>query len=175
LPKKKIPPRRKKRTREHVIADLSVNFVERHILLAGHSVERIIHDYGMDLLMHTYNADGEVEAGEVYLQLKATDQLKILADGKSISFRIETADLQYWLAEPSPVILVVFDALREEAFWLYVQAFFQKKKKTALDLTKREMTLRVPRANRLDAAAIARFAEFNRHVLAQRQGIEHHE
>jgi hypothetical protein len=41
---------RKRRTREHVIADLSVNHVERQALLCGFSVERIRVDYGIDLI-----------------------------------------------------------------------------------------------------------------------------
>jgi hypothetical protein len=32
---------RKRRTREHVIADLSVNYVERFILEEGHTVQRV--------------------------------------------------------------------------------------------------------------------------------------
>ena len=39
---------RKRRTREHVIADLSVNHLERVVLRAGHTVERFRHDYGFD-------------------------------------------------------------------------------------------------------------------------------
>jgi len=34
-------PLRKLRTREHVIADLGVNYVERQVLLCGGSVQRI--------------------------------------------------------------------------------------------------------------------------------------
>ncbi len=47
---------RKRRTREHIIADLSVNHVERHVLLAGHVVERFTYDYGIDLEVITFNA-----------------------------------------------------------------------------------------------------------------------
>ena len=54
---------RKRRTREHVIADLSVNHVERVVLRCGWTVERTRHDYGLDLYLETYNIDGEVENG----------------------------------------------------------------------------------------------------------------
>jgi hypothetical protein len=47
--KKKPPFQRKTRTREHVIADLAVNHVERQVLLCGFTLERIVHDYGLDL------------------------------------------------------------------------------------------------------------------------------
>ena len=44
---------RKRRTREHVIADLSVNHVERQVLLAGYVVDRVSNDYGIDLEVTT--------------------------------------------------------------------------------------------------------------------------
>ena len=88
---RKKPPRpvRKRRTREHVIADLAVHHVEGHVLRCGFTVERVVHDYGVDLYLTTYNAAGEVESGLVLLQLKATDHLRRTADGTAILFRIE--------------------------------------------------------------------------------------
>ena len=59
----------KRRTREHVIADLSVNHVERFVLLCGHTVERVLHDYGIDLLLYTYDGNGESENDTIYIQL----------------------------------------------------------------------------------------------------------
>ncbi len=59
------PARKKRRTREHVIADLSANHVERHALLCGFSVERVTHDYGIDLWIATYNRAGEIENGQI--------------------------------------------------------------------------------------------------------------
>jgi hypothetical protein len=45
-----IPPniRGQTRTREHVLADRGVNYVERQVLLCGFSVNRLEHDYGYD-------------------------------------------------------------------------------------------------------------------------------
>lgn len=63
LSRKKPLPRKKRRTREHVIADLSANHVERHALLCGYSVEHRVHDYGIDLAIMTYDEEGNVENG----------------------------------------------------------------------------------------------------------------
>jgi hypothetical protein len=60
---------RKTRTREHVIADLSINHVERQLLLGGCSVKRIHHDYGYDLTMTSFNDQSEIEGGHVYYQV----------------------------------------------------------------------------------------------------------
>jgi hypothetical protein len=76
VPKKRPRAARKKRTREHLIADLSVHHVEGHILRCGFTAERVVHDYGADLYMTTYAASGEVENDFVLFQLKATDRPK---------------------------------------------------------------------------------------------------
>ena len=57
----------KRQTREHVIADLGVIHVERQALLAGYTVDRFVHDYGLDLILVTYDAVGEVEPGPIFL------------------------------------------------------------------------------------------------------------
>ena|SRR5437867_1714283 len=102
----KHPRWRKRRTREHVLADLSVNYVEKCALLCGYAVQRITHDYGIDLAIATYNAAGEIENGEIRVQVKATDQLKTVAGGLYAVVRIARVDFRHWLLEPMPVILI---------------------------------------------------------------------
>src|SRR6185437_4036046 len=58
-----IPGPRKQRTRQHVIADLSVHHVERFILEAGHTAQRLGSDYGYDLLVSTFDEQGYVDQG----------------------------------------------------------------------------------------------------------------
>ena len=84
---------RKLRRREHVPADLSLNVPERHVLLSGGIVSRPYRDYGYDFMLTSFNARGEGEAGIVFLQLKATDDLASLADGKTITWPIGRPDL----------------------------------------------------------------------------------
>src|SRR5258708_4920528 len=124
MPKQPSVPR-KRRTREHVIADLSVNYVERQALLCGFAIERRMHDYGIDLVLLTYTSEGEPESGEVLFQIKATDHLQTVADAKFVALRVERAHLRSRLIELMPVILIVYDAATDRAHWLYVQAAFQ--------------------------------------------------
>jgi hypothetical protein len=72
---KQISGARKQRTRQHVIADLSVHHVERFILEEGHTAQRLGSDYGYDLLMTTFDEQGYVEPGSVYFQFKAMEAL----------------------------------------------------------------------------------------------------
>ncbi len=64
---------RKRRTRQHVIAALSTNHVERFIIEEGHTAQRLEFDYGYDLVMMTYDAEGCAEPGLIYIQLKASE------------------------------------------------------------------------------------------------------
>jgi hypothetical protein len=174
LARKQPLPLRKQRTREHVVADLAVNHVERQVLLCGFSVERIVHDYGVDLILFTYNAGGEIENGEVWLQIKATESLRTRRAGQSVSFRIDRSDLRTWLGEPMPVILVVYDANTERAYWLYVQAYFAGRRRFSLRRAPATITVTIPAGNRLDPAAVRRFAEFRDDVLDQTRGVIHY-
>src|SRR6266404_4760758 len=101
--------RRKRRTREHILADLSIHHVEGHVLRCGFTVERVVHDYGIDLLLYTYDEAGEVENGEIRLQVKATEAIKTRSRRPVIPWRLEQRDVRFWLNELMPVILVVYD------------------------------------------------------------------
>jgi hypothetical protein len=175
LPSHRPEPQRKRRTREHVIADLSANHVERQILLCGFSVERVRHDYGIDLILSTYNEAGEGERGDILLQLKATDHLQIVARGQFVSYRLERADLHSWLEEPFPLILVVYDAPADRAYWLYLQAYFGRQPGFDVERVPRTVTVHIPTTNVLDPAAIRTFARYRDQVLAQVKGVIRHE
>ena len=151
---------RKRRTREHVIADLSVNHVERVVLRCGWTVERTRYDYGIDLFMNTYTNDGEVQNGRIPFQLKATDSLRWSADGTVIPVRLEWRDLLYWLNEPLPVLLILYDAQEDRAYWLYVQEYFRRQRWRRRAGKATSVTVHVPVSNVLDEAAIRLFAQF---------------
>jgi hypothetical protein len=172
------PPRaagRKRRTREHVIADLSVNHVERHVLQCGFVAQRSVHDYGIDLEMTSFNKQGEIDEGKVFMQLKASDRLRLRPHQEAFSFRIERSDLVLWLAQPLPVILIVYDAHEEIAYWLYVQSYFRRQKGFNLFTAGKTVTVQVPTAHVVNTAAVRRFARFRDRVLAQMREVVHEE
>ena len=166
---------RKRRTRQHVIADLSANHFERHALHCGYSVEKIEHDYGIDLALFTYDENGEIESEQVYVQLKATDNLVVLDDGRTIAVRVDRSDLELWLQMVMPCILVVYDAQADEAYWMYVQAYFENKPDFDLSRVGESVTVYLPRANVLNVAAIKAFAQYRDDVRKQLEGAVHHD
>ncbi|MUG95947.1 DUF4365 domain-containing protein [Scytonema sp. UIC 10036] len=165
---------RKKRPREHIIADLSVNYVERYIFLCGYSVERVEYDYGYDLIIFTYDAEGEIENGQIYIQLKATDSLSTLTDQKTISFALTRSDLELWLFEPMPCILIIYDARDSQAYWLYLQAYFESLEEFDISKIRESVTIRLPKDNILNQQASEKFAKFKNDVLNQLQGVIRH-
>lgn len=165
---------RKRRTRQHVISELGANHFERQALLCGYSVERIEHDYGIDLVMFTYDASGEIENGQVFIQLKATDNLNILADQRTIAFSLRRSDLELWLYEPMPCMLVVFDAAAKVAYWTYLQAYFESQPDFDLALSGDTITVHLRRDSVVDQAAVRRFASYRDDVLRQLDGVIRH-
>lgn len=166
---------RKKRPREHIIADLSVNFVERYIFLCGYSVERIEYDYGYDLQIFTYDENGEIENGQIYVQLKATSSLIKLVDNATVTFKLTRSDLELWLNEPMPCILIIYDAQINEAYWLYLQAYFENLEKFNIQQIRESIIVRVPTKNIINQEAIKKFATFKNDVLKQLRGVIRHD
>ncbi|MBX9623039.1 MAG: DUF4365 domain-containing protein [Gemmataceae bacterium] len=146
-------PRRKTRTRGHVIADLGVNYVERQVLLAGYVVERYRFDYGLDLWLQTFTPDGVADNGHAELQVKATDKLAVRAGGTTAAVRVEAADVRGWLLAPVPVFLTLYDAAADRAFWLDVQEYVRQQQLDE-DEFGRTVTLRMPLAQVWTPAAV---------------------
>ena len=156
------PAGRKRRTRDHVIADLSVNYLERAVLECGHVLEVKAHDYGFDATLVTFGENGEVENGLCEIQLKATDHLKLTADGTSVRQRVSGRDLKLWLFEVFPVLLVVYDAVGDRAFWLDLHEYARNPGIDADHLS--SVTLRIPVGNVVNAAAVRRWQETKNRV-----------
>src|SRR5262245_50577140 len=162
-----LPFPRKRRTREHVIADQSVNHLERFIYGAGFTAERVRHDYGYDLTMATYDADGHVEPAQVMFQVKSSDRLRQTAAGTHFTFDISVEDLNCWLSEPMPVFLVLYDAAARCAYWLYLQRYFQERPSRKPRPGAVTVRVTVPKANRVSRRWIAFARRCKENVLRQ--------
>lgn len=165
---------RKCRTLEHVIADLSANYVEKQALLCGFTAERVRLDYGIDLVVQTFNRRGEVEGSRIFFQLKGTDRIKILAGGEAVSCRIERADLLHWLEELIPVVLVLYDAKADKGYWLYVQRHFEALADFDPTHCGERISVAIPFTNVLDRKAMMALARVKNALLGQIHGVIHH-
>src|SRR5438046_2967029 len=154
---------RKQRTRQHVIADLSVHHVEGFILEEGHTAQRLGSDYGYDLLMWTFDERGYAEPGVIYFQVKATTAST--ERKRDFVYDLDIRDYNLWLREEVPVILILFDAPRRRAFWLAVQPYF------ATDIARRPrrgaktVRVRVPKRQVVNRRSIAALRTFKNEEL----------
>lgn len=148
------PAPRKQRTRQHVISDQSVNYVERFIIDAGHTAQRVEKDYGYDLLLFTFDEQGYAEAGLVSLQLKASETLG--QSGTDYVFDLDSRDYNLWIMDRKPVFLILFEASRRRAYWLNVQDYFQGDPARRPRAGTKTVRVRIPATQALNRRSIAR-------------------
>ncbi|HEV3440384.1 MAG TPA: DUF4365 domain-containing protein [Gemmata sp.] len=155
---KQVPGPRKQRTRQHVIADISVHYVEGFILEEGHTAQRLSSDYSYDLLLRTFDEEGYAEAGLVLIQLKAAESLQMA--GSDYVFDVDVRDYQLWIIEEMPVLLILFDASRRKAYWLAVQRYFQEDTARQPRIGAKTVRVHIPKRQAVNRRAIRKI-----HVL----------
>jgi hypothetical protein len=165
---------RKRRTREHVLADLSANHVEKQALLCGFAVERVRLDYVIDLMVQTFNRRGEVENGWIPFQLKGTDRIRLVAGGSAVSCRVERADLRHWLNERQPVVLALYDARADVAYWLFVRGYFAGLAGFDINRAPERVSVSIPRQNVLGRAAMRHLARQKNTLLGVGERVVFH-
>src|SRR5262245_33776403 len=158
---------RKRRTRDHVIADLSVNHVERFILAEGHVVQRVERDYGYDLFLTTFDELGYVEAGYSLLQLKASEKMEEVVGHYPCD--VDIRDYNLWMIEPMPVVLILFDVPRERGYWLDVQAYFLADPSKSPRKGARTVRVHVPCGQRFNRRAVVRLRAAKQEAVARRK------
>lgn len=133
----------KQRTREHIIADLSVNHAERQFLLAGYTSNRFAADYGYDMFITTFDDTGHMEPGLIYVQMKASDAPDYSQGGDFVTVRMDDRDDTTWREEINPVVLVIYDATEDVAFYVHYQTLPQTMRRS----------VRIPTISRFDLGA----------------------
>jgi len=99
-----------------------------------------------------------------------------IVDKNKITFSLSRSDLELWLLEPMPCIFILYDAQTNQAYWLYLQAYFQNLVDFNLDKIGDNFTIYIPQENRLTQTSIKKFSEYRDNVLKQLKGvIKHHD
>jgi hypothetical protein len=151
-----------------VIAAQSCNYVERFIIDEGHEAQRVERDYGYDLILLTFDEEGYVEPGMATIQLKASEELE--QTGQDYVFDLDIRDYNLWVREPMPVFLILFDASRRRAYWLYVQRYFEDNPSHQPKKGAKTVRVRVPARQPVNCRAVACLRSFKQAVLDRREG-----
>ncbi len=117
---------RKLRTREHIIEDLGFNHVEKQVLLTGFVLQRNLYDYGYDATINTFNETGEAENKNILFQLKSTDHLEFSDKKQGFVFDLSKRDLELWLSNLYVVLLILYDAQKDVAYFVDLQVYFNE-------------------------------------------------
>lgn len=133
----------KQRTREPIIADLSVNHAERAFLLAGYTIDRVFADYGYDLIIRTFDDAGHLEPGLIYVQMKASDAPEYSQNGDFVTVRVDERDDAAWRRETFPVALIFYDAGCDAAYYAHYQSLPSSPRRS----------IRLPTGSRFDMTA----------------------
>lgn len=165
--------RRKKRTREHVIADLSLHHVGYQIVKCGFTIDVIRSDYGYDGSIFTYNDQGEIENGTIFIQLKATDHIDRYKKRTGFWFRIAKKDIDLWQGEPFPVYLILFDTVSETAYWLYLQKYLKRNRITSTNMKGDSLVVSMDATQIVDAKSVRTWRAEKARVLAEIGSISH--
>jgi hypothetical protein len=133
-------------------------------------VQRLERDYGYDLLLFTYDAQGYLEPGLVFLQVKAAESLPPV--GPAYVFDQDIRDYNLWMLDNLPVILILFDASRKRAAWLSVQHYFRADVARQPKKGAKTIRVRVPVRQVVNRRAIASLRKFERVALSERKGTQ---
>lgn len=127
-------------------------------------------DYGYDGSITTFDSNGEIENGYVFIQLKATDHLGRLKKAQGLSYTLSKQHIDLWHDEPMPVYLVLFDAINEVGYWLYLQQYFAQLKIDPATITSKSLTVYLDPKNVFDSTTPAKWRDDKLMVLRQIAG-----
>jgi hypothetical protein len=165
---------RKRRTRQHIIADLALVDVQYYIANAGFTSEVKTKDYGYDLTVNTFDGDGLIEPGAILIQLKASETLEIHPDGVSYVFDLDVRDYNLWVMEPNPVLLILYEAKSRRAYWLYFQQFLKEHEAPRPRAGAKTVRIRIPIAHRVRTAFFRHARRLKEQRLKQWVGADPH-
>jgi len=161
------------RTREHVIADLSFYYVAYRVAKCGFAIESTETDYGYDATVYTYNKRGEVENGNIWLQLKATDRIEKYKNKSSLTFQIDRKDLNLWSGEPFPVYLILFDVASKTAYWVYLQRYLEEDGIDPTKLKTETLAIRIDPEQIVNKRSVRMWRKDKQDVLSQIGAVAH--
>jgi hypothetical protein len=124
-------------------------------------------DYGYDAFIFTFDGRGRIENGLVYVQLKATDKLRLSADRRRVLYSISTRDIRLWQDEFMPVYLVLYDANANVAYWVYLQQYLVRRRIRAARLNTNSLTIEIEVSTTLSTATIRTWRDDKRKAIAQ--------
>ena len=117
----------KLRTRQQIIEDLAINHIERQILLSGNVLKRKGDiEYNYDGAIVTFDETGQINNLSLMIQLESTDVIQLSPKKAGFSIDLSKRDLERWLNTETPVLLILYDAQQDIAYFTDLQTYFNE-------------------------------------------------
>jgi len=121
-------------------------------------MQRITFDYGLDAEIRTFTGSGEPETGTILVQIKSTDNIKELPKKNRFTFDLSKRDLEYWLREIVPVILLLYDAKEDVGYYINLQEYFRKEG-IFLEKINKFIRVYIPKDNKFTVEAVSKLRD----------------
>ncbi len=107
-------PTMTRRTRNHILEDQSLAALPT-FLPASWVIHQVKRDYGIDVQIELFSADGEPTGLRCYGQVKATDN-----DFEKDKLALDREHFEYWSAQTDPVALFRYFAKTKKLYWCWL-------------------------------------------------------
>ena len=117
----------KLRTRQQIVEDLALNHIEKQILLSGNVLKRGGNmNYGYDGAIQTFDEEGRINNLSLMILLTSTDLVQL--SPKKVEFVVDLSkqDLEHWLNTEMPVLIILYDAQKDIAYFTDLQTYFNE-------------------------------------------------
>jgi hypothetical protein len=131
----------------HVIDEQAVHIFKGSLPPEHWTVYDIRPDYGKDHKVELVEG-GEHTGLSFWVQVKGQKKVKRLKDG-TVSFKLETKDLDYHTKLPAPVFLVVVDVTSRVGYWVFTQGYERTRLRNVAWRDQDYIQIRLPAANTL--------------------------
>lgn len=99
------------RAKQHIVADQATTAVAALLAEAGHAVERVLNDYGEDLLVQTSHA-GQMDASRLWFQVKGTQDIAgHRRKGGGLQISVSKDHAIRWVRSTDLVVIVLWDVV----------------------------------------------------------------
>ncbi|MDQ3842888.1 MAG: DUF4365 domain-containing protein, partial [Bacteroidota bacterium] len=77
----------------------------------------------------------------------------------SVTFDVDTRDLNLWLNQFDPVLLVIYDAQNDKAYWLDIQEYFKSITLSKKQKAQKSFRVHVSRTNKVNIRSMKKIAQ----------------
>lgn len=140
----------------HVIDKQAVLIFKGSLPEEDWTVYDIQPDYGKDHKVEL--VEGGAHTGSTFwVQIKGQKKVRRLKDG-TITFKLETKDLDYHTKLSAPVFLVVVDVTKREGYWVFLQKYVRTWLRNVPWRDQDHIQIRLPASNTLSKTSLLRQA-----------------